>query len=108
MQEEWPTGQSDLHFFCSNIIKYFNLFMIKPTFSYHIVTGLQSGPIAQLSEYLHCLQGVLESSPGLVMCFFLPETFGGSVKVRDRAASSKGTVSLVYGMVTSRFGNKSI
>ena len=82
--------------------------MIKPTFSYHIVTGLPSGPIAQRPEYSHCLRGVLEASPGLVMCFFLPVTFGGSVWVCDRATSSKGTVSLVYSMVTSRFGSKSI
>ena len=37
-----------------------------------LVTGLPSGPIAQRSGYLHGLQGVLGSSPGRVMCFFLP------------------------------------
>ena len=37
-----------------------------------IVTSLPSGPIAQRSEYLHSLRGVLGSSHGQFMCFFLP------------------------------------
>ena len=36
------------------------------------VTGILCGPIAQWSEYSHGLRGVLGSSPGRIMCFFLP------------------------------------
>ena len=59
------------------------------------VTGLPCGPIGQLLEYSHSLRGVLGSSPCQVMCFSSPLTFGGQVWVRARAASSKGTLSLV-------------
>ena len=51
--------------------------------------------VAQWSECSHGLREVLGSSPGRAMCFFLPCDIGGSVWVRARAASSKGTVSSV-------------
>ena len=60
-----------------------------------IVTGRPCGPIAQWSEYSHGLREVLGSSPVGPCAFSSPVTFGGSVWVLARAASSKGTVSSV-------------
>ena len=54
------------------------------------VTGRPCGPIAQWSEYSHGLRGVLGSSPGRAVCFFLPFDIWW---LSARAASSKGTVS---------------
>ena len=53
--------------------------------------------VAQWSECSHGMREVLGSSPGRAMCFFIPcdISFGGSVWVLARAASSKGTVSSV-------------
>ena len=54
------------------------------------------------------LQGVLGSSPGQVMCYFLPFDIWWPVWVPAWAVISKGTVLLVSIMVPSRFGDKSI
>ena len=89
------------------------------------VTGRPCGSVAQWSECAHGMQEVLGSSPDSVS-LFSPVTFGGSVWVRARAASSKWTVSSVpawfredsgtnlimqrlvgSGMVPSRFGDES-
>ena len=60
-----------------------------------IVTGRPCGSVAQWSECSHGMRKVLGSSPGRAMCFFLPCDIWWLVWVRARAASSKGTVSLV-------------
>ena len=60
-----------------------------------IVTGRPCGSVAQWTECSHGMREVLGSSTDRAMCFFLPVTFGGSLWVRGRAASSKGTVSTV-------------
>ena len=59
------------------------------------VTGQPCGPIAQWSEYSHSLWGVLGSSLGRAVCFFLAYDILWPVWVRAQAASSKGTVSSV-------------
>ena len=41
------------------------------------------------------MREVLDSSPGRAMCFFIPCDIWWPVRVRARAASSKGTVSSV-------------
>ena len=57
------------------------------------VTGRPCGSVSQWSECSHGVREVLGSSPVGPCAFSFPVTFGGSLWVRARAASRKGTVS---------------